>query len=136
MLRPNLNETLAGIVRTVGDTLAPELQSPYARSQALIVMGVTSGMLASLSVDAECEAAEIADLTHTLETLKCANPAGDRASMPALMSGFAAKLGAGKLDSETMEIVRGYLRRHVHRLRQASAPGLAVFGLNIDWRAP
>jgi hypothetical protein len=140
MLRPTPKEALAGIQRTITETLVPELKSPFAMMQA----GTAAMMLASItnwieSFPAHC-AAEIEDLTQTFDSLR---PHGESALLEAagyreaIASGVAASdeeppdykameaaigelaggVATGRIAGPVAGEVRGYIKRHLERLR-------------------
>lgn len=137
MLRPTLAETLAGIQRTILETMLPELSSPYAQGQAAMAAADLAHVAASLEKTPAYDAAEITDLRETLaslEPLADKIPANIRAAfhdavraaqasppvrgaMEAAIAELAAALALTRLDDSVAEKVRAYLRRHLDRTR-------------------
>ncbi len=137
MLRPTLAETLAGIQRTILDTLLPELSSPYAQGQAAMAAADLGHVAGSLEKAPAYDAAEISDLKDTFTSLKSVaaklasdlQPAfdsgvraaegtpPDRHAMEAAMAELAAALALGRFDDSVAEKVRAYLRRYLDRTR-------------------
>jgi hypothetical protein len=118
MLRPTLAETLSGIQRTILGTLFAELSSPYAQGQAAMAAADLTHVIASLETAPAYDAAEVADLRQTLAALKPEASSLDRPAMEAAMAELAAALALGKLDDESAETVRGYIRRYLDRTRE------------------
>jgi hypothetical protein len=140
MLRPTPKEALAGIQRTITETLIPELKSPFAMMQA----GTAAVMLASITNWIESfpthTAAEIEDLKRTFdalrphgesaileaagyrETLESGVAASDEEppdynAMEAAMGELAGGVATGRIAGPVASEVRGYIRRHLERLR-------------------
>src|SRR2546423_594247 len=113
MLRPTLAEMLLGLRRTIVETLAPELTSPYAQGQAATASNVIAYVTASLEAAPSYDRFETEDLSNIFiaihngaaasalsdEALKSQLDAGfkaatqsspDRASMEAAMSELVA----------------------------------------------
>ncbi len=130
MLRPTLNEIIAGLQRSVLETLSPELSSPYALSQAVTAAGVLGYLSYAMVPTPEFDRQETADMTATLGKI-AGQPRGasvSRKEMEAAISELASKMVLGKLaDADSAEL-RGYLRRHLDRMRTLLAPGLTVLG--------
>ncbi len=140
MLRPTLKEMLAGMQRTILESLLPELSSPYAQYQATTTVGMLTFLTNWLDALPAYDAGEIADLTETFnslhalidsqelkgaglsETVKRAFAAAnftppDRRAMESAMGEMATALVLKRLAGPGAEIVRGYMRRHLERMR-------------------
>lgn len=145
MLRPTPVETIAGIQRTIVETFQPELTSPYAQNQATTVLGVLGLLCTSLDAIGRCDEAEAADLQATAGALRAlagrdliaagalrsalaATSPADRRALEALMAELAAALALGQLSDLAAGEVRGYLRRHLERMRTLLGPGAAARG--------
>jgi hypothetical protein len=130
-------ELLAGLARAVQETLLPELQSPYAQSQATSMIGDL--VFAALAVERArlYDIAEVKDLRRTFAALARRGPVGDalapvvergakaasqdppdRHAMEAAMSELAAALALGRVARVPARTVRGYMRRHLGRMRE------------------
>src|SRR5437588_13014780 len=72
MLRPTLGEIVSGIRRTILETLAPELASPYAQSQAATAANLLSYVAGSLQTAADYDRGEIEDLSRTFLAIEAA----------------------------------------------------------------
>ena len=140
MLRPTSKEVIAGIQRTISGVLAPELQSPFAISQANTAAAVL--MMASVWIDSfpKHNAAETEDLKQTFDSIR---PHGDSAVVEAAGFREAIESGVGAADEDPPDLhgmeaamgelaggvatkriagpvadeVRGYLKRRIERLR-------------------
>jgi hypothetical protein len=150
MLRPTPKEALAGIQRTITETLVPELKSPFAMMQA----GTAAVMVASIANWLETfpahTAAEIEDLKRTFDALRPhgesaileaagyreALESGMRASdeeppdynaMEAAMGELAGGVAIGRIAGPVASEVRGYIKRHLERLR-VIFPSSSPFG--------
>ncbi|HXW85561.1 MAG TPA: hypothetical protein VEJ86_14240 [Candidatus Binataceae bacterium] len=142
MLRPTLNEMLAGLQRTVMETLLPELTSPYAQAQAMAMIGVLGDVASRLDSLPAYHAAEQKDLAATLKALKriesrhvpkklrkaltrgtraAGNKVPDHRTMESAVTEFATALALGELDATASRLIRGYLKRHTDRLRATLA---------------
>ncbi len=140
MLRPTHAELLSGLQRTIAEALMPELTSPYAQGQAMSAVGMLAFAAASLDAHAAYDAAEIKDLRATCAalgrlsaralpkdaSLRAAQKTGaraakksppDRRSMEAAIAKFAAALALKQIDGAAARHVRGYLGRHLARMR-------------------
>jgi len=140
MLRPTPKEVLAGLQRTILETVMPELTSPYAISQAGTAALVLT--MASEWVDSfpKYHAAEIEDLQQTFDSLRPhgetgiveaagfreALDSGVRASdqeppdyrgMEAAMGELAGGVATKRLPGPVAGEVRAYLKRHLERIR-------------------
>ena len=140
MLRPTPSEAILGIQRTVLEILAPELQSPFAIGQANTAAGVL--MLASMWIASmpKYDAGEIEDLKRTFDSLRRSGTSGvleaagyreaiqaglracdeeppSRRGMEAAMSELASGVATAKIAGPVADEVRGYLRRHLERIR-------------------
>ena len=150
MLRPTPKEVIAGIQRTISTVLAPELQSPFAISQANTAVGVL--MMATEWIESfpKHNAAEVEDLKQTFDALR---PHGDSAVIEAAGFREAIESGVGASDEDPPDLhgmeaamgelaggvatkriagpvadeVRGYLRRRIERIR-------ILFGTNSPFR--
>ncbi len=146
MLRPTLKEIIAGVQRTIIETIAPELKSPFAISQAMtsaLILSAASGWIESFP---RHDAAEIQDLKRTFDALRPhgesalleaagfreAIDGGMRASdeepsdlggMESAMGELAGGVATGKIAGPVAAEVRGYIGRHLERIR-------ALFGNN------
>lgn len=137
MLRPTPMELLAGLARAVQETLLPELQSPYAQSQATSMIGDLVFAASAVERARLYDIAEVKDLRRTFAALARRGPVGDalapavergakaalqdppdRRAMEAAISELAAALVLGQLARGPARTVRGYLRRHLGRLRE------------------
>lgn len=145
MLRPTPAETVAGIQRMIVETFQPELTSPYAQHQATTALGVLGFLSASLDAIGRYDEQEVADLQATTgalralaergliaagalrSTLVAASPA-DRRALEAVMAEFAATLALGHLSDPAAPEVRGYLRRHLDRMRTLLGPAAGARG--------
>ena len=149
MLRPTPKEVIAGIQRTITETLMPELQSPFAIAQAgtaIMVLGAVTEWIESFP---KHTAAEIEDLKQTFDSLRPhgesaileaagfreAIEGGVRASdeeppdyngMETAMGALAGGVATGRIAGPVAGEVRGYLRRHLERIR-------ALFGNNSPY---
>jgi hypothetical protein len=148
MLRPTLKELLTGLQGTVVQTLLPELRSPYAKGQAMSLVGMLVHAVDSIEKERIYNDREIKDLRSTIAALKGLERAHlkrgaselrktlargvkastklDRREMEATMSAFVAALALGKLDDALTKVVKGWLRRHLDR--QTDFLGNAVPG--------
>jgi hypothetical protein len=140
MLRPTLKEMLAGMQRTILESLLPELSSPYAQSQATTTVAMLTVLTNWLDALPAYDAGEIADLRETFNSLHvlidseelkraglaetaqraftAANSAPpDRRAMESAMGQMASALVLKRLAGPGAEIVRGYMRRHLERMR-------------------
>ncbi len=140
MLRPTLKEMLGGMQRTILETLIPELSSPYAQSQATTTVGMLTILTNWLDAIPAYDAAEVADLKetfnflHTLVDSEAIQAAGlretvarafdaanfvppDRRAMESAMGEIATALVLKRLAGPGAEMVRGYMRRHLERMR-------------------
>lgn len=140
MLRPTPSEAILGIQRTVMEILAPELQSPFAVGQANTAAGVL--MVAAMWFESmpKYDAGEIEDLKQTFDSLRthgdaaaieaaghreaieaglraCDEAPPNRRGMEAAMSELASGVAIGKISGSVADEVRGYLRRHLERIR-------------------
>lgn len=145
MLRPTPAEAILGIQRTILEILAPELRSPFAIGQANTAAGVL--MLTSMWLQnfPKYDAGEIEDLKRTFDSLRprgtsgvaeaagyrealdsgvraCDETPPNRRAMEAAMSELASGVALGKIAGPVADEVRGYLRRHLERIR-------ALFGM-------
>ncbi len=146
MLRPTPKEIVAGVQRTLSETLMPELTSPFAISQAgtaAMVLGVVSEWIEGFP---RHNAAEIEDLKQTFDALRPhgesalleaagfreAIEGGMRASdeeppdynaMEKAMGELAGGVATGRIAGPVAAEVRGYIKRHLDRIR-------ALFGNN------
>ena len=130
MLRPTLNEIIAGLQRSVIETLSPELSSPYALSQAVTAAGVLGYLSYAMVPTPEFDRQETADLSATLGKItgQPKSASTSRKEMEAAISELASKMVLGKLSDGDSAELRGYLRRHLDRMRTLLAPGLTVLG--------
>jgi hypothetical protein len=140
MLRPTHRELLSGLQRTIGEALLPELTSPYAQAQAMSAVGMLAFAAATLDAHPAYDAAEVKDLRATCAALarlgtralpknaalRAAVKSGaraakksppDRRAMEAALAEFAAALALRQIDGPAARPVRGYLRRHLERMR-------------------
>jgi hypothetical protein len=140
MLRPTLKEMLAGMQRTILESLLPELSSPYAQFQATTTVGMLTFLTTWLDAVPDYDAGEIADLKktfnslHTLVDSKELKAAGltetagrafaaanfvppDRREMESAMGEMTTALVLKRLAGPGAEMVRGYVRRHLERMR-------------------
>lgn len=146
MLRPTPKEIVAGIQRTINETLMPELKSPFAISQAgtaVMVLGAATEWIESIP---KHNAAEIEDLKQTFDALRPhgesaileaagfreAIDGGVRASdeeppdhngMETAMGALAGGVATGRIVGPVAGEVRGYIKRHLERIR-------TLFGTN------
>jgi|SRR5271170_4474585 hypothetical protein len=146
MLRPTPKEIIAGVQRTIGETLMPELKTPFAISQAGTASMVLGAMAEWIESIPKHNALETEDLKQTFDALR---PHGESAILEAAgfrealeggvrasdeeppdLNGMEAALGAlaggvatGTIVGPVAAEVRGYLKRHLERLR-------ALFGNN------
>jgi hypothetical protein len=146
MLRPTPKEAIAGIQRTITETLMPELKSPFAISQAATATMVLSAATEWIESFPKHNAAEIDDLKQTFDSLRPhgesaileaagfreAIEGGVRASdeeppdwngMETAMGALAGGVATGRIAGAVAAEVRGYLKRHLERIR-------ALFGNN------
>jgi hypothetical protein len=149
MLRPTPKESLAGIQRTIRETLMPELTSPFAIAQASTAAGLLSHVSRWIDEFPKHTAAEIEDLKQTFDALRPhgesamleaagfreALDGGVRASdeeppdyraMESAMGELAGGVATGAIVGPVAGEVRGYLERHLARLR-------ALFGNNTPF---
>jgi hypothetical protein len=147
MLRPTPKEVIAGLQRAITDVLAPELKSPYALSQA--ATGAMVLMMAADWIDSfpRHNAAELEDLKQTFDSLRPHGETGileaagfrealeggvrasdeeppDHRGMEAAISELAGGVATGRIAGPVAEEVRGYVARHLARIR-------ALFGVNL-----
>jgi hypothetical protein len=150
MLRPTRKEIVAGIHRTIIDTLVPELKSPFAISQAVTAAMVLSAASEWIESFPRHQAAEIEDLKQTFDALRPHGEsalleaagfresieAGMRASdeeppdhngMEAAMGALAGGVATGRIAGPVAAEVRGYIKRHLERIR-ALFPSASPFG--------
>ena len=145
MLRPTLAEMLMGIRRTITETLMPELDSPYAQSQAMTAANVLAYVAASLETAPNYDRFEVDDLRNTFEAisrtgnssmadqLRSALEAArqsppNRPAMEAAMAEFVTALALKRLPQPLADEVRGYVQRHLGRMIALLAPGLGALG--------
>lgn len=140
MLRPTPKEVIAGLQRTLTETMLPELKSPFAISQA-----ATASMILGAAADwiegfPNHNAAEIEDLKQTFDALRPhgesalleaagfreAIDGGVRASdqdppdyngMETAIGELAGGVATGRIVGPVAAEVRGYIKRHLERLR-------------------
>jgi hypothetical protein len=140
MLRPTPKEALAGIQRTITETLVPELKSPFAISQATTATTILSAMTEWLEAFPKHNAAEIEDLKQTFDSMRPhgesaileaagyreAIEGGVRASdeeppdyngMETAMGELAGGVATGRIAGPVAGEVRGYIKRHLERIR-------------------
>ena len=124
MLRPTPKESLAGIQRSIRETLMPELASPFAIAQASTAAGLLSHVSRWIDAFPKHAAEEIEDLTQTFDVLR---PHGESALLEA--AGFREALDGGVRASDeeppnyrAMESAMGEAggRRRDRRYRGAS----------------
>jgi hypothetical protein len=140
MLRPTPKEVIAGIQRTITGVLAPELQSPFAISQAGTAAAVL--MMASEWIESfpKHNAAETEDLKQTFDSLRPHGDTGiieaagfreaiesgvqasdeeppDLHGMEAAMSELAGGVALKRIAGPVADEVRDYLKRHIERLK-------------------
>ncbi len=140
MLRPTLKEMLGGMQRTILESLIPELSSPFAQFQATTMVGMLNFVTNWLDAVPAYDVGEIADLRETFnslhalidsEELKSAGVSEtarrafaaanfvppDRRAMESAMGAMAIALVLKRLAGPGAELVRGYMRRHLERMR-------------------
>jgi hypothetical protein len=140
MLRPTPAEAILGIQRTLMEVLAPELRSPFAIGQAATAAGVLMAVAMWIDATPKFDAGEIEDLKQTFDSLRRSGTAGvveaagyreainaglracdeqppSRRGMEAAMSELSAGVALGKIAGPVANEVRGYLRRHLERVR-------------------
>jgi len=137
MLRPTLKELLTGLQGTLQQTLIPDLTSPYAREQAMYLIGMLTHGADSIEKERNYNEGEVRDLHLTIRALKRlekshlkrgsgalrkilsrgvkASAALERREMEATLSAFVTALALGKLDAALSKVVKGWLRRHLAR---------------------
>jgi len=137
MLRPTLKELLTGLQGTLQQTLIPDLTSPYAREQAMYLIGMLTHGADSIEKERNYNEGEIRDLQLTIRALKRlekshlkrgsgalrkilsrgvkASAALERREMEATLSAFVTALALGKLDAAVSKVVKEWLRRHLAR---------------------
>ncbi|MGH7863522.1 MAG: hypothetical protein ACREQB_00920 [Candidatus Binataceae bacterium] len=137
MLRPTPGELLGGLARAVQQTMLPELRSPYAVSQAMSMIGDLLFAASAAERARWYDAGEEKDLRRTLIALSRRAGTGDavatavergaaaasqsppdRRAMEAAISELAAALAVHQLARGPARTVRGYLRRHLARMRE------------------
>ncbi len=146
MLRPTPKEIIAGIQRTIAETLMPELKSPFAISQASVAVMILGAATEWIESIPKHNAAEIEDLKQTFDALRPhgesaileaagfreAIDGGVRASdeepldyngMETAMGALAGGVATGRIAGPVAAEVRGYIKRHLERIR-------ALFGNN------
>ena len=146
MLRPTPKEIIAGIQRTLGETLMAELKSPFAMVQAGTAMMVLGAAAEWIEAMPRHNAAETEDLKRTFDAVRPhgesaileaagfreAIDGGVRASdeeppdlrgMESAIGALAGGVATGKIVGPVAEEVRGYIKRHLERIR-------ALFGNN------
>jgi hypothetical protein len=149
MLRPTPKETLAAIQRTIGETLMPELKSPFAIAQAATAAALISYVNRWIEAFPKHSAEEIEDLRQTFDALRPhgesalleaagfreALDRGVRASdaeppdyraMESALGELAGGVATGAIAGPVAGEVRGYIKRHLARLR-------ALFGNNTPF---
>jgi len=140
MLRPTPREIIAGVQRTIAETMVPELKSPFAISQAMtaaMILSAASTWIEGLPAHA---AAEIEDLKQTFDALRPhgesaiveaagyreAIDGGVRASdeeppdyngMECAIGELAGGVATGRIAGPAAGEVRGYIKRHLERIR-------------------
>jgi len=140
MLRPTPKEAIAGIQRTITETLMPELKSPFAISQAAVAVTVLTAATEWIESFPKHTAAEIEDLKQTFDSLRphgesaILEAAGFRESieggvrasdedppdyngMETAMGALAGGVAIGSIAGPVAAEVRRYLRRHLERIR-------------------
>jgi hypothetical protein len=131
-------ELLAGLGRSVHQTLLPELQSPYAQAQASSMIAVLMFAMAASERIRDYDLAEVKDLRRTFSTLARRSPndgsdvaaaiargvkaasiaPANRREMEAAVSDLASSLALKRLENGPARAVRAYLRRHLARMRE------------------
>jgi hypothetical protein len=140
MLRPTPKEVIAGVQRTITETLIPELKSPFAIAQAGTAIMVLSAVAEWIESFPKHTAAEVEDLKQTFDSLR---PHGDSAileaagfreaidggvrasdaeppdynGMETAMGELVGGVATGKIVGPVAGEVRGYIKRHLERLR-------------------
>jgi len=150
MFRPTPKEALAGIQRTLMETLVPELKSPFAMMQAATAAMMLGSITNWIEAFPAHIAAEIEDLKRTFDALRPhgesavleaagyreALESGMRASdeeppdynaMEAAMGELAGGVATGRIAGPVAGEVRGYIKRHLERLRTLF-PSSSPFG--------
>jgi hypothetical protein len=140
MLRPTPKEIVAGIQRTISETLMPELKSPFAMSQAATASMVLGAVSEWIEAFPKHSGAEIEDLKQTFDALRPhgesaileaagfreAIDGGVRASdeeppdynaMATAMGELAGGVATGRIAGPVAAEVRGYIKRHLDRIR-------------------
>jgi hypothetical protein len=141
MLRPTHRELLTGLQRTITEVLLPDLTSPYARDQAMMAVAMLAFAASTLESQSAFDIGEIKDLRATCASiarlstrglprkstkLRAAAKSGargakksppDRRGMEAAIAEFAAALALKQIEGALARHVRGYLRRHLERMR-------------------
>jgi hypothetical protein len=140
MWRPTLSELLSGFQRTIMTSLLPELTSPYALAQAMVLIGMVSAAGEWLAAMPAYDAAEVEDLVATVKALRrlaprhlprtgvlrkaltrasraAAKHPPDRRELEGAISEFVAALALGELDDSVARVIRGYVKRHLDRSR-------------------
>jgi hypothetical protein len=141
MLRPTQSELLSGLQRTIAEALLPELTSPYAQGQAMSAVAMLAFAASTLESQSAFDIGEIKDLRATCAAIARLSTRGlprkstklragaksgaraakksppDRRAMEAAVAEFAAALALKQIDGALARHVRGYLRRHLERMR-------------------
>jgi len=146
MLRPTPKEIVAGVQRTIAETLLPDLKSPFAMAQAGTAVMVLAAATEWIEAFPKHTAAEIEDLKQTFDALRPhgesaileaagfreAIDVGVRASdeeppdynaMETAIGELAGGVATGRIVGPVAAEVRGYIKRHLERIR-------ALFGNN------
>jgi hypothetical protein len=146
MLRPTPKEIVAGVQRTISETMMPELRSPFAISQAGTAITVLGAAAEWIEAFPKHNTAEIEDLKQTFDALRPhgesaileaagfreAIDGGVRASdeeppdqngMESAIGELAGGVATGLIVGPVAAEVRGYIKRHLERIR-------ALFGNN------
>jgi hypothetical protein len=140
MLRPTPKEVIVGIQRSISETMIPELNSPFAISQAATATMILSAAAEWIEAFPKHTAAEIADLKQTFDALRPhgesaileaagfreAIDGGVRASdeeppdhngMESAIGELAGGVATGRIVGPVAAEVRGYIKRHLERIR-------------------
>lgn len=139
-MRPTPKEIILGVARSITATMSPELQSPFAIAQAAAAAKVLNAAAEWIEAFPKHAAAETEDLKQTFDAIRPhgesaileaagfreAVDGGVRASdedppdhngMASAMGELAGGVATGRIAGPVAAEVRGYLARHLERIR-------------------
>ncbi len=138
-MRPTPKEIIAGIARSISETMAPELKSPFAIAQAASAAKLLNAAAEWIEAFPKHTATETEDLKQTFDAIRPhgesaileaagfreAVDGGVRASdedppdhhgMESAMGELAGGVATGRIVGPVAAEVRGYVRRHLTRI--------------------